>query len=148
MEEQRVVLLRAAPQGGVPPELRLDPGQDLDGVEGLGDIVVRPDVETQHLVGVLALGGEQDDGDICALPQLGGGPDAVQARHHHVHEDQVDVVLLHQLQGLQTVVGVVGLVALAGEVDVQGGDDIPVVVADENVIQRAHSLCGIITTEF
>ena len=46
-------LLRPA-QGGVPPQLALYPGDDLQGVEGLGDVVVRPDVQAQDLVGVLA----------------------------------------------------------------------------------------------
>ena len=86
--QSTVPLLRRnlAPQGGVPPQLALHPGQHLDGVEGLGDIVVRADVQPQHLIAVLALGGEQDDGDVAAgLPQPGGGPDAVQLGHHDIH---------------------------------------------------------------
>ena len=52
--------------------------------------------------------------------------------HHDVHEDQVDLVLFHRQQGLLAVVGPQGLVALAGEIDVQRGNDVLVVVADQN----------------
>ena len=128
------------PQGGVPPELALDPRQHLNGVEGLGHIVVRPDVQPQDLVGVLALGGEKDDGDVLRLPQLGGGPNPVQPRHHDVHEDEVDLVLLYHVQGLDAVIGVIRLIAVAGEIDVQGRDDVPVVVTDQNIVQKGSLL--------
>ena len=136
--EQAGALVRPA-QGGVPPQLALHPGDDLQGVEGLGDVVVRPDVQSQDLVRVLTFGGEEDDGDVAPLPQLGGGPDAVQLGHHDVHENQVDLVLFHRQQGLLAVVGPQGLVALAGEIDVQRGNDILVVVADQNGVHVSPS---------
>ena len=137
--EQAGALVRA-PQAGISPQLGLHPGHHLQGVEGLGDIVVRPDVQAQDLVRVLALGGEEDNGHVAPLPQLGGGPDAVQLGHHHVHQDEMDLVLLHSPDGLPAVIGLQGAIALAGEIDVQGGDDVLVVVADQNGIHRLLSL--------
>ena len=57
---------------------------------------------------------------------------------------QLDVLLIHHFQRLQTVVGLEGLVPLAGEVDLQGGDNVPVVVTDENVVQLVHLMSEII----
>ncbi len=121
---REVSSFRWPPQRGVAAELAFYPGQDLNGVERLGHIVVRPDIEAQDLVRVLALGCEEDDRDILALPELGGGADPVHVGHHHVHEDEMDLPLLHDLQRFQSVVSVIGLVPVAGEVDVQGGYDI------------------------
>ena len=53
----------------------------------------------------------------------------------------MDLPLLHDLQRFQSVVSVIGLVPVAGEVDVQGGYDIPVIITDENVVQQNHSSC-------
>ena len=60
------------------------PGQQLGHGEGLGDVVVRPLVEGQHLAGVGALGRPDDDG------QVGPAPDAA-AHLHPVDVGQVEV---------------------------------------------------------
>ena len=132
-DDQLAGLLLHAPQGGVAPQLAADPGQDLDGVKGFGNVVVRPHVQAQHLVGVLALGGEEDDGDVIFLPQLGGGGDAVHFRHHDVHEDEMDLMLPDDVQGLPAGVGLEEGVVLGAEIYLQGGNDVPLVVADQNV---------------
>lgn len=135
------LFLPLAPQRGVPAELAFTRAKTSMGLKGLDHIVVRPDVEAQDLVRVLAFGCEENDGDILALPELGGGTDPVHVGHHHVHEDEMDLPLLHDLQRFQSVVSVIGLVPVAGEVDVQGGYDIPVIITDENVVQQNHSSC-------
>ena len=131
-QQALLVGLALTPQGGVPPQLALHPGQHLNGIERLGDIVVRADVQPQHLVRILTLGGEQDDGDIPLLPELGGGPDAVQLRHHHVHEDQVNVPAAHGGYRLLPIIGLHRLVALTGQIDFQRRNNVPVVVTDQN----------------
>ena len=129
----------SAPQGGVAPQLALHPGDHLQGVEGLGDIIVRADVQPQDLVRVLALGREEDDGDVAPLPQPGGGPNPVQLGHHNIHQDQVDLIPLHSLDGLQAVVCLQCAVALAGEVDVQRGYDVPIIVTDQDGVHNLLS---------
>ena len=113
---QLVGLLLHAAQGGIPAQLGAHTCQHLDGVEWLGDVVVCADVQSQDLVGVLALGGEEDDGNIVLLPELGGGGDAVHLRHHDVHQDKMDGVLAYNLQGLPSGKSLVEAVALGGEV--------------------------------
>jgi hypothetical protein len=46
-------------------EHRLDPGEELAGVVGLGDIIVGADLESDDLVDVVAVGGEHDDAGIA-----------------------------------------------------------------------------------
>ena len=127
----------AAAQGGIPAELAFHPGDDLDGVKGLCDIVVGADVEPQNLVRVLAFGGEEDNGDVGGLPQTGRGPDAVQIGHHHIHENEVDVVGAHHFQRLEPVIGVESTIPFAGEVDVQRRNNVFIVITDQNVVHNA-----------
>ena len=125
-----------AAQLGVPAQVGADPGDDLQGVEGFGDVVVRAHVQPQDFVRVLTLGGEEDDGHVAQLPQLRGGGDAVHAGHHDVHEHQVELVLLEEVDGLLTGVGAGDAVAFAGEVYFQSGYDVVIVVANENLIHE------------
>ena len=53
----------------------------------------------------------------------------------------MDLVFFHRLQGLLAVIGGDGAVALGSELNVQGGDDLFVVVADENGIHVRHLAC-------
>ena len=132
-DHQLAGLLLQAAQCGIPAQLGADPGKDLDGVEGLGDVVVRPHIEPQHLVGILALGSQQDDGYVAFLPQLGGGGDAVHLRHHDIHEDEMELVLVGDLQSLTPRICLKECVAFRGEIDFQSGDNVPLIVADQNI---------------
>ena len=122
----------------IAPELGADPGLQLHGIEGLGDVIVRPHVEAQHLVGILALGGEQGHRDVGEFPELGQGADPVHHRHHDVQQHQMDVLPVQDCQGLPAVGGGKGPIALGLQVDLQGGDDILFVVADQNVVAHVH----------
>ena len=48
-------LLRHAAQRGIAAQLRTHPCQHLNRVEGLRDVVIRPDIQPQNLVAVLTL---------------------------------------------------------------------------------------------
>ncbi len=108
---------RVAAQACVPAQHGPDPGQNLHGDEGLGDVVVGAHVQAQDLVLSLGLGGEQDDGGVGKLPDFGGGGEAVHDGHHDVQQNQVDVVFLHHIQSLLAGEGLEEIVALGGEVD-------------------------------
>ena len=89
--------LPAVPQGSP------DPCHQLHHPEGLGHIVIRPLVQTQHLVILRALGGEQDDrqgpGDrqgAQALEHL----EPVLLRQHDVQQKQVRRPTLQRLPEL------------------------------------------------
>ena len=134
------------PQLRVPAQVGANTSNNLQRVEGFGDVVVRTHVQPQNLVGVLALGGEADDGHIAQLAQLGGGGDAVHTGHHDVHEHQVELVLLEQVNGLLAGVSTGDAVAFAGEVYFQSGYDVVIIVANENLIhEKSPFPCSVLS---
>lgn len=90
---EHVFLLGHIPQGHIPPQGGADPGNQLQGVERLCDIIVGTHIESQNLVGILAFGRDEDDGDVAILADLHHGANAIQAGHHDIQQDQVDGVV-------------------------------------------------------
>ena len=69
---------------------RPQPGQQLLQRERLGQVVVGAGVEALDPVADGVAGGEHQDGYVVAGgAQRAGGLDAVEPRHHHVHDDHV-----------------------------------------------------------
>ena len=128
----------AAAELQIAPQLALDPREQLHGVEGLGDVVVRADVEAEHLVGVLALGRQQDDGHVALPPDRGERRNAVHLGHHHVQQHELHVLAGEEVQRLCAGAGGEGAVALGLEIDFQRGDDVLLVVADQNGLHTLH----------
>ena len=102
----------AAAQLGITPQLAAHPRQNLQRVKGLGHIIVRTHVQAQHLVGIFAFGRQQDDRQIVLLAQLCQRGDAVQLRHHHIQQQQVDLLPRQNVQRLPSVGGFKGGIAL------------------------------------
>ena len=125
-----------APQVGEPPQLGFDPGHQFHGAEGLGDVVVRPQVQSLDLVVVFRLRRQQDDGHVSRRPDLFRGGEPVQPGHHDVHDHQVHRLPFEDLQRLQAVVCREGAVAFVFQIDLNRPDDFLVVVADQNVHGR------------
>ena len=130
----RLLLFLLRAQLRIAAKLRPDARQHLHGVKGLGDVVVRADVQAQDLVAALALGREQDDGHVALFAQLRRRGDAVELGHHDVHQDQMDVVLLHDLQRLAPVARLKQAVVPAGEIDLERVDNVLFVVTNQNVV--------------
>ncbi len=61
------VLLQGGQVLGIPAQMGIDPGQELQRREGLGHVVVRPHVQAHDLVYLFGLGGEHDDGELIFL---------------------------------------------------------------------------------
>lgn len=118
-DDQRAGLHRAAAQLEIAPQLGPHTGQHLHGVEGLGDVVIRPHVETQHLVGVLALGRQQDHRHVAGLAQLRHGGEPVHHRHHDVHQDEMHLLPGSHSQRFFPVVGLQHAIALRRQIDLQ-----------------------------
>ena len=75
-------------------DVGLDPGHQLPHGEGLGDVVVRPDLQALDLVRLLLPGGEDDDGHAAALlPENAAHIKADHLRQHHVQQHDVRVLL-------------------------------------------------------
>ena len=129
---QKTRRLLSSAQSSIPPQLALYPGDHFQGIEGLGDIVIRTDIQAQNLVVILAFRRQQNDGNIASLPQLGSGANAIQLGHHNVHENQVNIVLLHRPQSFIAVIRLDCLISFAAQIDIQGGNDIFVIITDQN----------------
>ena len=77
-----------APQGDV----RADAGEQLLGLEGLGDVIDRAELERAHLLEGIGERGEKDHRDVARrlrLLQALADRVAVHARHHHVEQDEI-----------------------------------------------------------
>ena len=122
----------------IAPQLCAHARKHLKGIEGLGDVIVRADVQAEYLVRVLTLGREQDHGDVRALAYFHHGADAVHDRHHNVHEHKADIAALQQRERLRAVICALDGVALALEINFQRGDDILFVVADKHSVHAHH----------
>ena len=74
---RRAARVRGGAELHIAAELAFDPRDQLKGVEGLGDVVVRAELQPKNFVGVLALRRDEDDGDVVLLPELQHRLDAV-----------------------------------------------------------------------
>ena len=68
----------------VAAEYGFNPGNQFFGVEGLNHIVVRTQLQSQHLVEDFSFGGEHDDWNLGGSPQLPADLVAVNARQHQI----------------------------------------------------------------
>ena len=98
------------------------PGLQLQNVEGLGDVVVRPALEADDLVGVLAAGGEHDDGHVGELPDAHTGLEPVDLGHHQIQDNEIEGAVPGQLHRLLPVIARLHLVALALQVELDALD--------------------------
>ena len=122
-----------ASQVCIAPYLGLHPGDELQRIEGLGDVIVSPDVQSGDLVIILGLGRKHDDGDVFFLPDPHGGLHAVQFRHHDVHDDEMQVFLFGHVYRFQSVVCLKNIIPLVSKVDLDGLSDLTVVIHDQYV---------------
>ena len=93
----------------------LDAAAELAHGERLGDVVVGAELEPEHLVDLLRLGGEHDDRHRRARAQPAADLEPVEHRQHHVEHDQVEGLLGEAVQRLAAVVGADHLVAVLAQ---------------------------------
>ena len=85
-------LVRRLPPAAGPPRDGPDAGDQLAQAERLDDVVVRPELETDDAVDLLAAGRDDDDRHLGACAQLATDGEAVHVREPEV--EQHDVGLL------------------------------------------------------
>ena len=73
----------------------LHPGGQLLQGKGLGQIVVRPQVQPLHDILYRILGAEEQNGAVHPSPDLPAHLQPAEALHHNVQQDQVEAPLLH-----------------------------------------------------
>ena len=131
------------PQARVPPQVAAHPRHQLLRIEGLGDVVVRTHRESEHLVGVLALGAEHDDRQVAPLPQLHHRRQPVEPRHHHVDDHQPHRTVHRLFERLHPVVRPQHAVALLFEQQRDRLHDLPVVVDHQHAFVHLISPLGL-----
>src|SRR5262249_19670419 len=113
----------------------------------LGDVVVGAELERQHLVALLAAGGEREHGH--GPPLLAQGAQDVQAvavGEHHVEHDEVGVPGAREVEAAPRGLGDVDGVALELEVCAQAGAEVAV-FDDEDAGHAGTSAVGKWTTK-
>ena len=88
-------------------------------MEGLGDVVVRPQLVAQQGVLLVGQGGEEEDGHVLGAPQGPAHAAPVQLGHHNVQQNRVKFLVFRPFQGLHPVFRFDGADALAGKVVAQ-----------------------------
>ena len=133
-----VGVVRAGALGGA-AHRGAHPGEELGDAEGFGDVVVGAGVERVDLVRGVGARGQHDDGHGGLLAQRGDDRGAVDVGQSEVEDDQVGPIGGGGRDGVAAGVGGGHGVAVGGEVDPQGPQDVGVVVDDEHVGHRAGS---------
>src|SRR5205807_3387390 len=103
-------------------------GEQLVHAEGFGDVVVGAGVECFGFVDGVGAGGQHDDGDGGPAAESCNDVGAVDVGEAQVEHDDVGFGVGGDFQGCGSVVCGEYLVAVGGEVDAQGADELGVVV--------------------
>ena len=113
----RPVLVAAAQDG-------VHAGEQLAIGVGLGDVVVRTDLQADDLVDLGVLGGEHDDGDPGGAPNAATHLGSRQTREHEVEQHEVDRIgpvrpagRLEALNGRDAVLGLHDLEAVSAQTE-------------------------------
>src|SRR2546429_3213763 len=117
-------------------EQLVDPFHQLPGAEGLRDVVVRAHVESELLVYVPSLRGEEDHRNVLgrrARLDVLADLVAVELRHHDVQHDEIGLLGLHLFERLFSIERGDDLVALHPQTEVQDVDDVDLVVDDQDL---------------
>ena len=125
-------------------QVRIDARHGLERVEGLDHVVVCPEVEAQDLLGVLTLGGYDDDRHIAGLADALEHVVAVHHRHHDVEQAEIDLASLQHAEGLSPVGGLHDLHSGVLEVEREHAADVRLVICYQDAIGHGALLCGVV----
>ena len=133
----------------IPAEHHIDTGQQLDGLKGLDDIVLRPQPQALDPIGDSGPGGDEDDGNFQGADvfhQL----KAVNLGNHDVQQDEIEGSLFQKIGGGVPVIGADAVIPLLGQAEADHIGDGLFVLDDEDAYQNKLLLCdwdGLILTQ-
>src|SRR5215469_10278054 len=131
-------------RAGTTAEQSFDARQQLQHFEGLGEVIISADLQSQHLVHQLAARRQHDDGH-----SQGGFADvtadvkAVLAGQHHVENDEVIRSAERSLKTFSTVRGAIRHIALAPQAVGEGHAQVFFVLDDQNTFVHEEQLCSL-----
>ena len=118
----------------------LHPGQQLPGIERLGQVVVGAHFEAEDTVRLVAPGREHDDRCLGGRPEIAAEVEAVLAREHEVEDDQVDPMGLQGLAHAASLFHRHHAIPVLLEVGGEERTDLGIVVDDEKFWLPVHTL--------
>ena len=119
-------------RGAEPTEHLLDTHRHLPRGEGLHDIIVRAELQSEHAVHFLVARGEHQDRRVACAADLPADVQPVHAGEHNVQHDEVDPAAAEQIERLLARVRRAHGDALGGEKAAEAAVDGGVIVADEH----------------
>lgn len=124
-----------------PAQCVLDAKQHFFGIEGLGDEVIRAQLQRGQDVVVPGTAGQEDDRDVCRGghgPQVLAHLEAIHVRQDAVHQDQMGHLLVSQAQCLLAVLRVQQHVAVLLQEEPEHFGDIWLVLDQQDASWRIH----------
>ena len=101
--------------GAGAPENGADASDHRAGGEGLGDVVVGSELETEDLVDFGIAGGEEEDGHLRKFAHLATDIEAENVGKADVEDEKVAVVLLQPLDAVESGLGIVSVEAFGAQ---------------------------------
>ena len=130
---------RLAGSGLKTAEYRLNPRDQLFGVKGLNNVIIRAQLQPQHLIKNLSLGGKHDDRCVGLMADLPADLVAVHARKHQIQQDQVGLEGAKDAEGFFAVVDDHAFKAFFCQVKRNEFCYIVIIIYDENFLFGNHS---------
>src|SRR5215469_1920684 len=116
------------------PQNRLDASKELADREGLGDIVIGPELETDDLIHFLAASCKHDDGNRRAFGlELLANVQTAHTRHHHVEHNQIRRILEGPLEPFNAIERGDHLEAFVFEIVAKTGDHVWFILNNQNL---------------
>ena len=125
-------------QGEIPSQLGFHPSHQLFRIERFAHIVVRPHGKSQDLITVLCFCRQYYNRYILTFPYLHHRGQAIETRHHHINDQQMDRVARQHIQCFQTIIGLKGFITFQLQQFADCPDDLPVVIYHQYTLFIHH----------
>ena len=134
-----LLCLAGAVVPGVAAQLGFDAGHQLQGIKGLGDVIIRPQSKAGDFIHIFHPGCKHDNGIKVPLPDTLAKGEAVHIRQHHIQHRQGGLLPQGVLQGRKGGIKFGCLKPLAAQVQLhQIGNLLLVIHNDDFLFHLSH----------
>ena len=117
-----------AAKGRVAPQLGLHPGDHLQRIKGLCDIIVSADSQSHNFIVVLGLCRQENNRNVRGLTDFQGCVNPVHFGHHDVHQYKMNGIFRDNFQRFFSGIGLENSISLVFQVKLQRVDNFPLVI--------------------